>query len=80
LWMLCDNVGMKAVARFLGVCLLFGALLLALTSLLILAIWGLANGQFWLGIGSLAILAVWFRFAMLNRNPDNPKDFKDFGA
>jgi hypothetical protein len=78
--MLCDNVDMKAVARFIGVCLLFGTLLLALISLLILAIWGLASGHFWLGIGSLAILAVWFRFAMLNRNHDYPKDFKDFGA
>ena len=80
LMMLCDNEDMNAVVRFLGVCLLFGTMLLALTSLLILAIWGLTNGHFWLGIGSLAVLAVWYRLTMFKRNPNAPDDFKDYGA
>jgi len=71
---------MRAMMRVVGVCLLIGAMNVALICLLMLMFWGLFNGHIWLGIGAFAAMVIWYRFAMLKRNPANPDDFKDFGV
>lgn len=69
-----------ALVKVVLALLLFGAMLTAFASLIVVGFWALANGPLWLGITCLATAAAWSYFANERREKDNPDHFKDYGV